>query len=70
MLQPSTTKWATASYMGLLRVMTASKLSLALSVGRPASMPEADAAKMEQLYAGAYRMGRVVQKRATLLEIE
>ena len=34
------------------------------------AMPEADAAKMEQLYAGAYRMGRVVQKRATLLEIE
>ena len=34
------------------------------------AMPEADAAKMEKLYAGAYRMGRVVAKRATLLEIE
>ncbi len=34
------------------------------------AMPEADAAKMERLYAGAYRMGRVVAKRDTLLEIE
>ena len=34
------------------------------------AMPEAEAAKMERLYVGAYRMGRVVAKRDTLLEIE
>ena len=34
------------------------------------AMPEAAAVKMERLYAGAYRMGRVVAKRDTLLEIE
>jgi selenide,water dikinase len=34
------------------------------------AMPEAEAAKMERLYAGAYRMGRVVAKRDTLLEVE
>ncbi len=34
------------------------------------AMPEAEAAKMERLYSGAYRMGRVVAKRDTLLEVE
>jgi selenide, water dikinase len=34
------------------------------------AMPEVEAAKMERLYAGAYRMGRVVEKRDTLLEVE
>ncbi len=34
------------------------------------AMPEAEAAQMERLYPGAYRMGRVVAKRDTLLEIE
>jgi len=34
------------------------------------AMPELEAAKMERLYAGAYRMGRVVTKRDRLLEIE
>jgi selenide,water dikinase len=34
------------------------------------AMPEAEAARMERLYAGAYRMGRVVEKRDTLLEVE
>jgi selenide, water dikinase len=34
------------------------------------AMPEAEAAQMERLYAGAYRMGRVVAKRDTLLEVE
>lgn len=34
------------------------------------AMPEAEAAQMERLYPSAYRMGRVVAKRDTLLEIE
>jgi selenide,water dikinase len=34
------------------------------------ALPEAEAARMEALYAGAYRMGRVVAKRDTLLEVE
>ncbi len=34
------------------------------------AMPELDAANMERIYPGAYRMGRVVAKRDTLLEIE
>lgn len=34
------------------------------------AMPEAEAIEMERLYPGAYRMGRVVEKRDTLLEVE
>lgn len=34
------------------------------------AMPEAAAAQFERLYAGAYRMGRVVPRRDTLLEVE
>ena len=41
---PSMTTCATSSYQGDLRAMTASKLSVALRLGRPASVPVLEAA--------------------------